>query len=122
MEKNNIDIEQSTQIASLTKDIELLRAEVAKYKDKEHEQFNNRINKLEKWVWGCSAVITAVVTIGGIIPKFVNVGGGIEEIKWVAEDNRKFIDEVVIPSLKKSGWESQFFESWDRKGAWEQYD
>ena len=122
MEKNNIDIEQSTQIASLTKDIELLRAEVAKYKDKEHQQFNNRINKLEKWVWGCSAVITAVVTIGGIIPKFVNVGGGIEEIKWVAEDNRKFIDEVVIPSLKKSGWESQFFESWDRKGAWEQYD
>ena len=122
MEKNNIDIEQSTQIASLTKDIELLRAEVAKYKDKEHQQFNNRINKLEKWVWGCSAVITAVVTIGGIIPKFVNVGGGIEEIKWVAEDNRKFIDEVVIPSLKKSGWESQFFESWDRKGAWEQYN
>ena len=117
-----IDIEQSTQIAALTKDIELLRAEVAKYKDKEHEQFNNRINKLEKWVWGCSAVITAVVTIGGIIPKFVNVGGGIEEIKWVAEDNRKFIDEVVIPSLKKSGWESQFFESWDRKGAWEQYN
>ena len=117
-----IDIEQSTQIAALTKDIELLRAEVAKYKDKEHQQFNNRINKLEKWVWGCSAVITAVVTIGGIIPKFVNVGGGIEEIKWVAEDNRKFIDEVVIPSLKKSGWESQFFESWDRKGAWEQYN
>ena len=122
MEKNNIDIEQSTQIASLTKDIELLRAEVAKYKDKEHEQFNNRINKLEKWVWGCSAVITAVVTIGGIIPKFVNVGGGIDDIGWHAYTNRAFLDEVVIPSLKKSGWESQFFESWDRKGAWEQYD
>ena len=117
-----IDIEQSTQIAALEKDVELLREEVDKYKDKEHEQFNNRISKLEKWVWGCSAVIAAVVTIGGIIPKFVNVGGGIEEIKWVAEDNRKFIDEVVIPSLKKSGWESQFFESWDRKGAWEQYN
>ena len=122
MEKNNIDIEQSTQIASLTKDIELLRAEVAKYKDKEHQQFNNRINKLEKWVWGCSAVITAVVTIGGIIPKFVNVGGGIEEIKWVAEDNRKFLDEVVIPSFLKSGWESQFFKSWDKKGRWQQYN
>ena len=122
MEKNNIDIEQSTQIASLTKDIELLRAEVAKYKDKEHQQFTNRINKLEKWVWGCSAVITAVVTIGGIIPKFVNVGGGIEEIKWVAEDNRKFLDEVVIPSFLKSGWESQFFKSWDKKGRWNQYN
>ena len=121
MEKN-IDIEQSTQIASLTKDIELLRAEVSKYKDKEHQQFNNRINKLEKWVWGCSAVITAVVTIGGIIPKFVNVGGGIDDIAWHAYTNREFLDEVVIPSFKKSGWESQFFESWDRKGAWEQYD
>ena len=122
MEKNNIDIEQSTQIASLTKDIELLRAEVAKYKDKEHQQFNNRINKLEKWVWGCSAVITAVVTIGGIIPKFVNVGGGIDQIRWMAEDNRKFIDEVVIPSFLKSGWESQFFKSWDKKGRWQQYN
>ena len=117
-----IDIEQSTQIAALTKDIELLRAEVAKYKDKEHQQFNNRINKLEKWVWGCSAVITAVVTIGGIIPKFVNVGGGIDQIRWMAEDNRKFLDEVVIPSFLKSGWESQFFKSWDKKGRWNQYN
>ena len=75
-----IDIEQSTQIAALTKDIELLRAEVAKYKDKEHQQFNNRINKLEKWVWGCSAVVAAVVTVGGILPKFINFGGG-----WVGE-------------------------------------
>ena len=122
MEKNNIDIEQSTQIASLTKDIELLRAEVVKYKDKEHQQFNNRINKLEKWVWGCSAVITAVVTIGGVLPKFINVGGGIDQIRWMAEDNRKFIDEVVIPSFLKSGWESQFFKSWDKKGRWNQYN
>ena len=36
-----IDIEQSTQIAALEKDVELLRAEVDKYKDKEHQQFNN---------------------------------------------------------------------------------
>ncbi len=32
-----IDIEQSTQIAALEKDVELLREEVDKYKDKEHE-------------------------------------------------------------------------------------
>ena len=31
------DIEQSQQIAALTKDVELLRNEVARYKDKEHE-------------------------------------------------------------------------------------
>ena len=92
MEKN-IDIEQSTQIASLTKDIELLRAEVAKYKDKEHQQFNNRINKLEKWVWGCSAVVAAVVTVGGILPKFINFGGGMGDLWWYAESNRKFLNE-----------------------------
>ena len=112
----DIDLEQSTQIAALEKDIELLRGEVAKYKDKEHEQFDSRINKLEKWVWGCSAVIACVVTVGGFIPKFTDVSAN------TAENNRKFIDAVVIPSLKKSGWESQFFESWDRKGAWEQYN
>ena len=53
MEKD-IDIEQTAQIASLTKDIDLLRGEVARYKDKEHQQFNDRINKLEKWVWAVS--------------------------------------------------------------------
>ena len=34
--------------------VELLREEVDKYKDKEHEQFNNRISKLEKWGDGIS--------------------------------------------------------------------
>ena len=34
MEKD-IDLEQTAQIASLTKDIDLLRGEVARYKDKE---------------------------------------------------------------------------------------
>ena len=111
-----IDIEQSTQIAALEKDVELLRAEVAKYKDKEHEQFNNRISKLEKWVWGCSAVIAAVVTLGGIIPKFVDVGSD------TAENNRKFLDSVVIPSLQKPGWDSQFFKAWQKNKGWEQYN
>ena len=113
---------QDRELENLKTKIDYLQGEVAKYKDKEHQQFNNRINKLEKWVWGCSAVITAVVTIGGIIPKFFDIGGGIDDIGWVADTNREFLDEVVIPSFKKSGWESQFFKSWDKKGAWEQYN
>ena len=121
MEKD-IDIEQSTQIAALTKDIELLRGEVARYKDKEHEQFNDRINKLEKWVWGCSAVLACVVTVGGILPKFIDIGGDTDELWWKVESNRDFIDSVVIPSFKKPNWQSQFFDSWDAKGAWKQYE
>ena len=54
--------------------------------------------------------------------RIVDIGGGIDDIGWTADTNRDFINSVVIPSLKKEGWESQFFKSWDRKGAWEQYN
>ena len=63
---NEIDIEQSTQIAALEKDVELLREEVDKYKDKEHEQFNNRISKLEKFNYGimnCHIILTKEANI-----------------------------------------------------------
>ena len=58
------DIEQSQQIAALTKDVELLRNEVARYKDKEHEDLTTRLRSLEKQVWGAGAVLA--VLFGGI--------------------------------------------------------
>ena len=54
--------------------------------------------------------------------KFINFGGGMGDLWWYAESNRKFLNEVVIPSLQKPGWESQFFKSWDKNGRWEQYN
>ena len=44
------------------------------------------------------------------------------DLWWYAESNRKFLNEVVIPSLQKPGWESQLFKSWDKNGRWEQYN
>ena len=61
------DIEQSQQIAALTKDVELLRNEVARYKDKEHEDLTTRLRSLEKLVWGAGAVIAVLFAGVGII-------------------------------------------------------
>ena len=61
------DIEQSSKIAALEKDIEILRDEVARYKDKEHEDRTSRLRSLEKQVWGAGAVIAVLFAGVGII-------------------------------------------------------
>ena len=61
------DIEQSSKIAALEKDIEILRDEVARYKDKEHEDLTTRLRSLEKQVWGAGAVIAVLFAGVGII-------------------------------------------------------
>jgi hypothetical protein len=61
------DIEQSSKIAALEKDIEILRGEVARYKDKEHEDLTTRLRSLEKQVWGAGAVIAVLFAGVGII-------------------------------------------------------
>ncbi len=61
------DIEQSSKIAALEKDIEILRDEVARYKDKEHEDLTTRLRSLEKQVWGAGAVIAVLVFGIGIV-------------------------------------------------------
>ena len=61
------DIEQSSKIAALEKDIEILRDEVARYKDKEHEDLTSRLRSLEKQVWGAGAVIAVLFAGVGII-------------------------------------------------------
>ena len=78
------DIEQSSKIAALEKDIEILRDEVARYKDKEHEDLTSRLRSLEKQVWGAGAVIAVLFAGVGIITQMEDDG-------W--EDSR--IEQVV---------------------------
>ena len=61
------DIEQNSKIAALEKDIEILRGEVARYKDKEHEDLTTRLRSLEKQVWGAGAVIAVLFAGVGLI-------------------------------------------------------
>jgi len=79
------DIEQSSKIAALEKDIEILRDEVARYKDKEHEDLTSRLRSLEKQVWGAGAVIAVLFAGVGIITQM-------EDDDW---DDEAKIEHVI---------------------------
>lgn len=55
---NQKDANQDQQIALLTHRIEDA--------EKTQEELRDRVRKLEKWVWGAGAVISAAITIIGI--------------------------------------------------------
>ena len=57
---NKKDADQDQQIALLVHRIEDA--------EKLSEELRERIRKLEKWVWGAGAVITAAITLIGIAP------------------------------------------------------
>ena len=78
------DIEQSSKIAALEKDIEILRGEVARYKDKDHEDLTTRLRSLEKQLWGAGAVIAVIFAGVGIITQM-------EDDDW--DDSR--IEQVI---------------------------
>jgi len=56
---NQKDADQDQLIALLTHRIE--------DSEKMTEELRDRVRKLEKWVWGAGAIITALITIVGLI-------------------------------------------------------
>ena len=56
---NEIDAKQDKEIAVLTHKVEDLQKTV--------DEFRNRIRKNERWIAGAGAIITAIVTIIGIV-------------------------------------------------------
>ena len=68
---NQKDADQDQLIALLTHRIE--------DSEKMAEELRDRVRKLEKWVWGAGAVITAAITLIGIVTaadaKEIDYGG-----------------------------------------------
>ena len=56
---NQKDADQDQLIALLTHRIE--------DSEKMAEELRDRVRKLEKWVWGAGAIITALITIVGLV-------------------------------------------------------
>ena len=56
---NQKDADQDQLIALLTHRIEDA--------EKTQEELRDRVRKLERWVWGAGAVITALITIVGLV-------------------------------------------------------
>ena len=60
------DAEQDQEIALLKHRVEQLEEEGPSADSKMVEELRQRVRKLEKTVWGASAIITALITIVGV--------------------------------------------------------
>ena len=102
---NQKDADQDQLIALLTHRIEDA--------EKMAEELRDRVRKLEKWVWGAGAVITAAVTLIGFVTaadastfekEEMNVGVLTQKIKqYEAEQKRTPVEDVLKQALKE--WE-----------------
>ena len=57
---------QDSRMAVLETKVQDLEDQLERFKDKDQEELNDRLRKLEKWVWGAGAVIASLVTVFGI--------------------------------------------------------
>ena len=78
---NQKDANQDQQIALLTHRIEDA--------EKTQEEFRDRIRKLERWVWGAGAVISAAITIIGLA-----MAADAKEITYGSNDTTK--QEILL--------------------------
>jgi len=82
---NQKDANQDQQIALLSHRIEDA--------EKTQEELRDRVRKLEKWVWGAGAVITALITIVGIATAVDS-----KEIDYGSNDTTKQEILLQLPS------------------------
>jgi len=115
----NKDAEQDTKIAVMnsTLDNSIRRIEMVHKRvddtNEEIEKLRERVRKLEKWVWGAGAVITAAITLIGFVTaadartfekEEMTVGVLTQKIKqYEAEKKRTPIEDVLKNALKE--WE-----------------
>ena len=52
---------QDSRMAVLETKVQDLEEQLERFKDKDQEELNDRLRKLEKWVWGAGAVIAKEV-------------------------------------------------------------
>tara|TARA_A100000164_G_scaffold116442_1_gene102705 strand:- start:666 stop:983 length:318 start_codon:yes stop_codon:yes gene_type:complete len=57
---------QDSRMAVLETKVQDLEEQLERFKDKDQEELNDRLRKLEKWVWGAGAVIASLITVFGI--------------------------------------------------------
>ena len=115
----NKDAEQDTKIAVMDstlensiRRIEMVHKRVDDTND-EVEKLRERVRKLEKWVWGAGAVITAAITLIGFVTaadartfekEEMTVGVLTQKIKqYEAEKKRTPVEDVLKNALKE--WE-----------------
>ena len=115
----NKDAEQDTKIAVMDSTLEnsIRRIEMVHKRvddtNEEIEKLRERVRKLEKWVWGAGAVITAAVTLIGFVTaadartfekEEMTVGVLTQKIRqYEAEKKRTPVEDVLKNALTE--WE-----------------
>tara|TARA_R100001082_G_scaffold101109_1_gene70545 strand:+ start:432 stop:764 length:333 start_codon:yes stop_codon:yes gene_type:complete len=62
---------------------------------------NERIRKLEKWVWGAGAIVTAVIGAFG----FIEITDfGFQTTNKQVKEHREFLTETVVPAFERDNW------------------
>ena len=115
----NKDAEQDTKIAVMDSTLEnsIRRIEMVHKRvddtNEEIEKLRERVRKLEKWVWGAGAVISAAVTILGLAmaadartfeKEEMTVGVLTQKIRQYEEEKKRTPVEDVLKSALKE-WE-----------------
>ena len=84
---NQKDADQDQQIALLVHRIEDA--------EKMAEELRDRVRKLERWVWGAAAVITAAITLIGIV-----TAADAEEINYGRNGSTQSEELLQLPSSR----------------------
>ena len=106
------DIQINQKDANQDQEIALLKHRIDD-NEQTTEELRDRVRKLEKWVWGAGAVITAAITLIGFVTaadartfekEEMTVGVLTQKIKqYEAEKERTPVEDVLKQALKE--WE-----------------
>ena len=82
----------NTKDASQDQEIALLKHRIEDV-EKMAEELRDRVRKLERWVWGAAAVITAAITLIGIV-----TAADAEEINYGRNGSTQSEELLQLPS------------------------
>ena len=86
---------QDSRMAVLETKVQDLEEQLERFKDKDQEELNDRLRKLEKWVWGAGAVIGGGSIFGGNFALDQATGGPEKRIKAKQSELQLIVREEV---------------------------
>ena len=84
----------NTKDASQDQEVALLKHRIEDV-EKMAEELRDRVRKLERWVWGAAAVITAAITLIGIV-----TAADAEEINYGRNGSTQSEELLQLPSSR----------------------
>ena len=104
--------EQNERIKSLETKVDDLEEDNKRLMSEENERLKGRIRKLEKWVAGAAAVITAAVAGLGLIEA---TDFGMAKTAKQVQEHRDYFKDILHPAMVRDNWLGEDYD--DLEGA-----